>query len=1062
MLGGSGFCALVYQIAWLREFRLIFGASTAASAAVLAIFIGGLGIGGLALGPRADRASRPLRLYANLEATIAISAALSPLLLGLAREAYIATGGAARLGMPVATAGRLVLSALVLAVPTMAMGGTLPAAARAVTRDGDSRRQDVAALYALNAIGAVAGCMAATFWMLEVFGTRPTIWLAAGINGLVAMMARQIDRWSDEPAVAASAGAGASTSLTFRPESGEEGADLPDLPLFALVASATVGFAFFLLELIWSRLLGPLLGGSVFTFGLILAVALAGIGLGGLAYALVAGDRRASLTGFALSALVEAAAVAGTYALGDRLATLAVVLLPLRSAGFAAHVAGWTIVTVIVVLPPALVAGYQFPLLIALIGHGRERVGSHVGFAYAANTAGAIVGSLAGGFGVMPWLSAPVTWRLVAVVLALLGLAAVAIDAIQGRRRRARGDHEWRAVPEARGLSAAALALAAVTGAFLLATGPTAFWRHSGIGAGRVPDDAMTDANRLRAWTQATRRSIEWEADGVESAVALAREPSGLAFVVNGKSDGSARGDAGTQVMLGLLGVLGLPQAQRALVIGLGTGSTAGWLAAVPTIERVDVVELEPVVLQVARACALVNHNAMTNPKVHVVIGDAREALLTTRDRYDVIASEPSNPFRAGIASLFTEEYYRAARERLTPDGVFAQWVQAYEIDAPTLRTIYATLNAVFPSVETWQTNHGDLVLLAAQHRRAYDTRALAARLEQEPFRSAIVNTWRAVDLNGVIAHFLANDRFAREVSQLPAVDINRDDRNIVEFGLARSVGRSGQTLVASIRRNARLAGAWHPPLDNDLAVEWPAVDTAWINFNGWDADVLAAVATPTAGEGQRRLALERYYARGDSAGVRDLWRQQADPPRDPSELALDADVEADAGSDAALPLISRLRQFQPAEADVILAALFARRQQFDASASALESALVRLRTDPWPLLAFKQKALRLAEAVGTRRADLARRLAIAVAAPFALNAVSDERLVTLIDLSRVEFPSMCRAGVTALEPHVIWSESFLRLRTECYAATHDAREPAALRDLNDYLAHEPQPLVTH
>src|SRR5579864_2022398 len=166
LLGGSGFCALVYQIAWLREFRLIFGASTAASAAVLAIFIGGLGIGGLALGPRADRASRPLRLYANLEATIAISAALSPLLLGLAREAYIATGGAARLGMTVATAGRLVLSALVLAVPTIAMGGTLPAAARAVTRDGDSRRQDVAALYALNTIGAVAGCMAATFWML--------------------------------------------------------------------------------------------------------------------------------------------------------------------------------------------------------------------------------------------------------------------------------------------------------------------------------------------------------------------------------------------------------------------------------------------------------------------------------------------------------------------------------------------------------------------------------------------------------------------------------------------------------------------------------------------------------------------------------------------------------------------------------------------------------------------------------------------------------------------------------------------------------------------------------
>jgi len=399
LLFGSGFCALVYQIGWLREFRLIFGASTAASAAVLAIFIGGLGVGSLLLGPRADRQARPLLFYSNLEATIAICAALSPFLLALVRTIYIASGGSARLGMTLATSGRLALSALVLAVPTLAMGGTLPAAARAVTRAGDTRRQDVASLYALNTIGAVAGSMIATFWMLELWGTRRTMWLAAGLNLLVAVAARQVDRkWAG-----AAGEAGMAAEDPALPAPPALPADsVADLPVFALVASATVGFAFFLLELIWYRLLGPLLGGSVFTFGLVLGVALAGIGAGGLLYALVAGDRRASLTGFAASSLLEAAAVAATYAFGDRVATLALVLLPLQSAGFAAHVAGWTIVTMIVVLPPALVAGYQFPLLIALFGHGRERVGSHVGYAYAANTAGAIVGSLAGGFGLLP------------------------------------------------------------------------------------------------------------------------------------------------------------------------------------------------------------------------------------------------------------------------------------------------------------------------------------------------------------------------------------------------------------------------------------------------------------------------------------------------------------------------------------------------------------------------------------------------------------------------------------------------------------------------------------
>src|SRR4029079_7941226 len=143
-------------------------------------------------------------------------------------------------------------------------------------------------------------------------------------------------------------------------------------------------------------------------------------------------------------------------------------------------------------------------------------------------------------------------------------------------------------------------------------------------------------------------------------------------------------------------------------------------------------------------------------PKVHVTVGDARETLLTTRDRYDVIASEPSNPFRAGIASLFTLEYYRAASARLTDDGVFAQWVQGYEIDAPTLRTIYATMAAVFPQVETWQTNSGDLALLSSKRPGGYSAAAIAARIRQEPFKGALRNVWRVVDLNGLFARYVA------------------------------------------------------------------------------------------------------------------------------------------------------------------------------------------------------------------------------------------------------------------------------------------------------------------
>src|SRR3989441_8732124 len=197
LLFASGFCALVYQVGWLREFRLIFGASTAASAAVLAIFIGGLGFGGWLLGRRADTHTHPLALYAQLETIVALSAAASPLLLALVRQLYVAVGGTPRLGLPGGTIVRLVLSTVVLALPTIAMGGTLPAAARAITGPGDQRRRQLATLYGCNTLGAVTGCLAATFLALELFGTRSTLWLAAAINLIIAVTARQVDRGFD-------------------------------------------------------------------------------------------------------------------------------------------------------------------------------------------------------------------------------------------------------------------------------------------------------------------------------------------------------------------------------------------------------------------------------------------------------------------------------------------------------------------------------------------------------------------------------------------------------------------------------------------------------------------------------------------------------------------------------------------------------------------------------------------------------------------------------------------------------------------------------------------------
>src|SRR5205085_2750393 len=305
---------------------------------------------------------------------------------------------------------------------------------------------------------------------------RGTLWVAVGVNVVVGIAARLMDHFSECGSEAAALKAAAAP------------------PHSILVAAFVVGFAFLLMELVWYRMLAPLLGGSTFTFGLILAIALLGIGLGGAAYAFWGGNRQATRAGFALTCSLEAAALAIPFALGDRIAILANLL---RAVG-----------------------------------------------------------------------------------------ALLAVTAIVFSRR------------------STLVAAAAVALTFTL--GPTAVWRHAGIGAGRAP--AHDSPYALREWANRERRNLVWDADGRESSVALI-DPGDLAFVVNGKVDGSARGDAGTQVMSGLVGAMLHRDPRRALVIGLGTGSTAGWYGAIPSMERVDVVELEPAVLRVAAACAPVNRD---------------------------------------------------------------------------------------------------------------------------------------------------------------------------------------------------------------------------------------------------------------------------------------------------------------------------------------------------------------------------------------------------------------------------------------------------------------------
>ena len=1019
---GSGFCALVYQIAWQREFRLVFGASTGASAAVVAVFMAGLGFGGWVLGPRADRQSNPLRFYALLETLVALTAVTTPTLLGLARHAYLSLGGTVVLGDVGGTVVRLLLAALVLAPPTFLAGGTLGAATRAVEGPSDSGRRGMGLLYGANTLGAVLGCVAATFWLLESLGTRGTLWLAALANIVVAAVALAIGG-------------------RFVPRDNALSSPVPErtgeaAPGLVLVAATIVGFAFFLMELVWYRMLGPILGGTVYTFGLVLAAALAGVAVGGLLYPAVFARRSVGRAAFIATCLLEAVAIALPYALGDRLALTAAALRPPQGSALAAYLGGWTLVTAIVVFPPSVVAGVQFPLLVALLGRGREQVARDIGRAYFWNTLGGIAGALAGGFGLMPLLTAPGCWRLVALLLTLLALAALGRSGLSRPRTM---------VP-------VGFAAALVVALLFASEGPTAVWRHSSIGVGRSGVPAVASGNALQAWTNDLRRSIVWEREGVESSVAI-QAIAALSFVVNGKVDGNARNDAPTQVMGGLLGALLNPGARRSLVVGLGTGSTAGWLAAVPGMERVDAVELEPAILDVARMCGPVNHDAMENPKVHVSIGDAREDLMAGRGGYDLVFSEPSNPYRAGIASLFTREFYESVAARLEDRGLFLQWVQAYDVDEWTVSTLIATLGKVFPNVEVWQIHQTDLLLVASHGRAAIDLAGLRRRMREEPFATALPAAWRATEAEDVLARFVAGPELARDIVRRGQV-VNTDDHNVVEFAFARTLSRSELFDVDRLRRGAARLAANRPAIDGE--VDWDRVARQRVAIHAVAGTPPPSDPDASQEQRTRNQALSQYLA-GELAAAARTFLGQPSPAQGAVETTLLAEGLADAGDPRALAFIKALRAFAPTEAEAATARLALRLGQNDLARDALASALVRYRTDAWASQVAMSHALALADELTAAHPDMVGIIFEALGQPFAVRALEEpRRMVRLSVASHERLQRHCLDAVEPFEPHVPWREDVLRFRSNCYQATHDPRAGRARADLEEFQRQEP------
>ncbi len=649
----------MYEVVWYQMLQLSIGATSVSLGILLATYMGGLCIGSLWL-PRLKWAGHPLHLYAAIEAGIGILAALVQLSLPLLNRVYFAGATEGLPGMLM----RGFLAAVCMLAPTVLMGASLPAIVRWVEmRKGSEGVASWGFLYGANTAGAVLGCLVAGFYFLRVYDMATTAYIAVGLNLAIAAASYLVGKAS--PAEAFSAEEPVAENLAEN-SAEPSGAVWPVYLTIAISGATALGA-----EIVWTRLLGMLLLATVYVFSIILAVFLTGLAIG-------------SAAGSALLKKIKPQAALGwcqiLLALGMFWTAYTIVnTLPfwtddVLTTKDAWHMYGLDLKRCIyAILPATLFWGASFPLACAAVaGRGRE-AGRLAGGIYAANTLGGIVGALGVSLVLIPWIGSQDTERVLLLLAAFSGAVALAPT----MRRSAGGMF-------------ALVACLAVAGLLTWDIDP-------------IPGDLIAYGRRMAQ--NKDQSQILYVKEGRNSSVAISRWNNGSVYVnVNGHVEATTEiYDMKLQRMVGHLPALLHPNPKSVLGIGFGAGVSAGTFTRYPGIEHITVCEIEPVIPPAStRFFGDQDYRVALNPKTHIVFDDARHYLLTTNDKFDVIASDPLDVFVKGTAALYSKEYFESVKRHLNPGGMFSLYVPLYETDEPTIQSELKTFFEAFPYGSVW------------------------------------------------------------------------------------------------------------------------------------------------------------------------------------------------------------------------------------------------------------------------------------------------------------------------------------------------------------------------
>lgn len=808
----SGAAGLIYELVWFQMLRLTIGGGSQSLGVLLACFMGGLCVGSATYARVVPRRWRALRTYAAMEVAIALCGVGLPALLSAVNAFYLTHASTPES----AVVWRIAICVAALALPTILMGATLPALSRWVEAD-DRQAARIGRLYAANVVGAVAGVMTAALVLLPNLSLVATNGVAVALNVIAAVLAltiRQRRVAANDHAEGDASTADAGLADTAIPE--RVRAELAALLESAsrdqgvvLIAYAVSGAAALSFEVLWTRLLGSVLGATVYGFALVLGVFLLGLALGGWAGSACLARTREPRRLFGLLQLL----VAGFTGLTSFLLPIAARLLVQSDLDHAENLVLMTWVNLarvsLVVLPGAIVWGMLFPVAIACLGRAHADAARPVGRLYAWNTVGAVLGSLATSFWLIPHFGSATA----AAALVILPLTAGVII-VWPRRVPA-----WLAMVPAIGVGYIVFATPWPRDAFeylrphmillgdvwkyilLLAPAFIGFelflvkreprrliagFALTGIAfafTSAVPAELYKwgrDYGRLTLYGSEDGELVLFEEGAMEPVVVYRSDQGPLEVSINSFVCASTIPSAMEHLrLLGHVPALLSADPRESVVIGLGAGVTAGCLAIDRRVEQVQVVELEPKVREAARAFGESNHHVMDSPKVNVRIDDGRHFIATTPRRFGVITSDPIEPFWSGSAALYTVEHYRRCRERLAPGGVFCQWLGVYGLDEESVRSLLAAFAEAFPEGSVWSTPT-EMMFVGTTEPLRFDVEMLRRRIAEDP---RVADSLAEVGIRSVeelLGRYVCPVSAMREY--LRGVEPNRDRTLIVQY----------------------------------------------------------------------------------------------------------------------------------------------------------------------------------------------------------------------------------------------------------------------------------------